>query len=195
MINPYFLSGLALIPIITIHELGHLFAAKAVGCKVDVFSIGFGRPIFSFHYKNTRYNFGWLLLGGYIKVKAELEPSEESDAFSNLPFKKKALLISAGCINNIITGFGFILLGSGLKNYTLFYFGYLSIIMGILNLLPLAPCLDGGYLTYLPFFLKMFGKEKGWKIFRKSSRISFVILMGINLACIPWIIWMIMKGI
>ena len=33
--------------LIVVHELGHFFAAKALGVQVIRFSIGFGPPIFS----------------------------------------------------------------------------------------------------------------------------------------------------
>ena len=31
--------------VVTVHELGHFLAAKAVGTKIDQFSIGFGKAI------------------------------------------------------------------------------------------------------------------------------------------------------
>lgn len=185
---------ISIILIILLHELGHLLAARAVGCGVDTFSIGFGRSIFSFRYKKTTYKICWLLLGGYTKVKKELVPSRAKDAFSNLPYRKKVILITAGCIMNILTGVIAILLGMSFRNFSFVYFGCLSTLMGIFNLIPIAPCLDGGYLTYLPIFLKLFGKKKGWKVFAKASRISFAIIMAINIACIPWLIYLILIG-
>ncbi|MBM3199103.1 MAG: RIP metalloprotease RseP, partial [Chlamydiae bacterium] len=41
------LAALGLGILVFIHELGHYFMAKREGMKIEVFSIGFGKPIFS----------------------------------------------------------------------------------------------------------------------------------------------------
>jgi len=55
-------------PLIFVHEMGHFLAAKAVGIQVLRFSIGFGRPIFSWRRGETEYWLSWLPLGGYVKM-------------------------------------------------------------------------------------------------------------------------------
>src|SRR5439155_7158243 len=59
------LAALAVVlgPLIFVHEMGHFLAAKAVGIQVLRFSIGFGRPIFSWRRGETEYWLSWLPLG------------------------------------------------------------------------------------------------------------------------------------
>lgn len=63
-----FLAVLGLSFLIFIHELGHYWMARRVGMRVEVFSIGFGKPIFSWERDGVRWQIGWLLLGGYVKI-------------------------------------------------------------------------------------------------------------------------------
>jgi regulator of sigma E protease len=178
---------------ILVHELAHLIVAKSVGCPVLVFSIGFGKPIYSFEWKETRYNISPLLLGGYCKLKGETDTSNEKDDFINLPYGKKFLIAMAGVTVNVLIGIVAMLIGKSLHNYYLIYAGYLSFILGIGNALPLAPCLDGGYVVYLPLFIKIWGDKKGLEIFSKACAISFKILMVLNILCIPLLIHLILR--
>jgi regulator of sigma E protease len=58
--------------IITIHELGHFFAARAFGVAIDRFSIGFGRAIASRKDKHgVEWRLGWLPLGGYVRFSGD----------------------------------------------------------------------------------------------------------------------------
>ena len=64
--------------LIFIHELGHYFMAKWVGMRVEVFSIGFGKPIFAWKRKNVSWQLGWLPFGGYVKI-AGMEKVDKKD--------------------------------------------------------------------------------------------------------------------
>lgn len=86
--------------IIFVHEFGHLLAAKAVGIRVEVFSIGFLGKICGFIWKGTEYRLGWFPLGGYIK------PDEER--FRKSSVLRRLPVIIAGVTANFI--FGFLLL-------------------------------------------------------------------------------------
>lgn len=180
----------SLIVCIVLHELSHLIVANLVGCGVEVISLGFWKPIFSFEYKKIRINITPILLGGYVKLKDELALSDAKDSFSNLPYLKKLAIALAGCTTNIISGIICLFIGKVTLNPHLWYFGYLSIVLGITNLLPI-PCLDGGYPIYLPLCIKLYGKEKGIEKFAIINRIAFIILIALNIACIPLILIMI----
>lgn len=178
---------LCLIFIIFLHEMGHLITAKLVGCKVDIFSIGFGKPIFKKKIGETIYQITPLLFGGYCKMEGEIKLSDSPRAFSNLRYRNKVILITAGCITNIITGLiALSLIKLGLKYYPLFLFGYLSVLLGITNLIPF-PALDGSY-PILVWLEKIYGKEKGYKLMGKIVGIGFAILMVLNIIFIPLII-------
>jgi len=62
---------LAISMVVSIHEMGHLLAAKACGIQVEVFSIGFGPKLISFVKRNTTYALSLLPLGGYVRMKGE----------------------------------------------------------------------------------------------------------------------------
>jgi membrane-associated protease RseP (regulator of RpoE activity) len=179
--------------------LGHLLAAKYVNCKVEVFSVGFGRAIFKFKYRDTIYQLAWLPLGGYNKLKNELEYSRSRYAFTNLAYTDKLMISLAGCYANIIMGmFGYWIcfmniIPSLFWNFSLYTFSVLSLVLGITNLLPI-PALDGSY-PILVWLEKFYGKKKGYKLMKKINTIGFTILMILNILCIPWFIYIVRKGI
>lgn len=183
---------ISLIITICLHELSHLIAAKSVGCGVEVFSVGFGKPFYSFEFKGTRYNFTPILFGGYCKIKGESGISSEKDAFCNISYSKKLIIIVAGCFTNIITGLIALLIGHYFYISNLVFFGCFSIILGIGNLLPI-PALDGSY-PILVWLEKIYGKEKGYELMTKINKIGFIVLSILNVLCIPLIIYFLLSG-
>lgn len=177
---------------IIMHELAHLITAKLVKCKVEIFSIGFGKELFRFKMGETIYRFALFPLGGYNKLKNELSYSRSPYAFTNLSYSKKMFIILAGCFINIIMGVLAFLLGRKLYNYELMYFGWLSFVLGISNLIPF-PALDGSYII-LVWLEKLLGKKKGYNLMNRICHYGFIVLIIINVACIPLLVWMIFKG-
>ncbi|HEX6866047.1 MAG TPA: RIP metalloprotease [Caulobacteraceae bacterium] len=58
--------------VVTVHELGHFFAARSLGVAIDRFSIGFGRAIASWRDKTgVEWRIGWMPLGGYVRFKGD----------------------------------------------------------------------------------------------------------------------------
>ena len=66
----YTLAGAVLVlgVMILVHEFGHFAAAKLLGVRVEVFSIGFGKRLFGFRHGDTDYRISALPLGGYVKM-------------------------------------------------------------------------------------------------------------------------------
>jgi len=178
---------------IVIHEFGHLFVAKKVGCGVDIYCVGFGKPIWRKEFKNTIYQIARYPFGGYCKLKDELSSSGDKDSFTNLPYYKKVLITIAGCSINIILGIICYIIGLKILNFNLFYFGAISLGLGITNLLPF-PALDGSY-PILVWLEKYYGKEKGYTIMNKICRIGFIILMTVNIFYLPYLFYLLWKGI
>ncbi|HSG46593.1 MAG TPA: site-2 protease family protein, partial [Longimicrobiales bacterium] len=54
--------------LIFVHELGHFGAAKAVGIRVERFSIGLGPRVAGFTWGETEYVLSAIPLGGYVKM-------------------------------------------------------------------------------------------------------------------------------
>jgi regulator of sigma E protease len=94
--------------LITIHEYGHYRVAVACGVKVLKFSIGFGKPIYSWRCagKPTEFSISMLPLGGYVKMLDESEgpvdPAERHLAFNNKPLRSRAAVVAAGPIANLL---------------------------------------------------------------------------------------------
>jgi regulator of sigma E protease len=58
--------------IITVHELGHFWAARMFGVAVDRFSIGFGKPLWSRTDKTgVEWRIAWIPLGGYVRFAGD----------------------------------------------------------------------------------------------------------------------------
>ncbi len=62
--------------LIILHEAGHFAAAKAVGMRVERFSLFFGPLLVKFRRGETEYGIGPIPLGGYVKITG-MNPNEE----------------------------------------------------------------------------------------------------------------------
>lgn len=108
--------ALVLGPLVFLHELGHYLAGRWFGVKADEFSIGFGREVAGFTDKRgTRWKFGWLPLGGYVRFAGdmnpasvpdpawlELPPEERARTFPAKPLWQRAIIVAAGPVMNFI---------------------------------------------------------------------------------------------
>ena len=96
--------------LIFFHELGHFLLAKLVGVKVLKFSLGFGPKLISRKIGDTEYILSALPLGGYVKPLGE-EPGEELSeeekpfAFNSQPAWKRAAIIIAGPVFNLVLAY------------------------------------------------------------------------------------------
>ena len=94
--------------LIAVHEYGHYRVAVACGIKVLKFSIGFGKPLYTWRLKNktTEFSIGMLQLGGYVKMLDEREgpvdPAERHLAFNTQPLKSRAAVVAAGPAANLL---------------------------------------------------------------------------------------------
>lgn len=94
--------------LIAVHEYGHYRVAVACGIKVLKFSIGFGKPVYTWRLKNksTEFAIGMLPLGGYVKMlderEAPVDAAERHLAFNTQPLKSRAAVVAAGPIANLL---------------------------------------------------------------------------------------------
>lgn len=80
------LAILGLSFLIFIHELGHYWMARRVGMRVETFSIGFGKPIYSWMRDGVKWQIGWLfLLGGYVKIAGEKDENDTTISPYDIP--------------------------------------------------------------------------------------------------------------
>ncbi|MBO4712116.1 RIP metalloprotease RseP [bacterium] len=108
-----YLFGIVLLGIVVIvHEFGHFIFARIFGVRVEVFSIGFGKPLFKKKSGDTEYRISMIPLGGYVKMLGE-STSEENEveekdlpfAFSSKKWWQKVIIVSAGPVFNLIFAF------------------------------------------------------------------------------------------
>jgi membrane-associated protease RseP (regulator of RpoE activity) len=96
--------------------MGHYLAGRIFGIKADAFAIGFGREIAGFtDRRGTRWKFGWLPLGGYVKFAGDMTPASQPSAewlalpaderqrtFQSKPVWQRAIVVAAGPVVNFI---------------------------------------------------------------------------------------------
>ncbi len=98
--------------LIVLHEFGHFAAAKAVGMRVERFSLFFPPKLFGVRRGETEYMIGAIPAGGYVKITgmnpeeiAELEPEVAARAYYNQPVWKRVVVIAAGPAMNLLIAF------------------------------------------------------------------------------------------
>jgi len=121
---------LALGILVTFHEYGHFYVARRCGVKVLRFSVGFGKPLYTWVDRHgTEFTIAAIPLGGYVKMldEREGEVSEEElpNAFTQKSVWQRMAIVIAGPIANFILAI-------------LFYF-----ILALIGIKGLAPVIGG----------------------------------------------------
>ena len=118
--------------IVIVHEFGHFWAARLSGVKVEVFSLGFGKTLWSRKdKKGTEWRLCRIPMGGYVQMFGDADASsakadeaakdfteeEKKVSFPHQPLWKKAFISVAGPAMNYI--FAIVLLTIFLSIYGL----------------------------------------------------------------------------
>jgi len=93
--------------VVLIHEFGHFITAKMLGIKVYEFSIGFPfspKIATLYKHKETEFTLRLLPLGGFVSFSNDSNAGESLEFLKELKWKR-AIIISAGSIFNIISAF------------------------------------------------------------------------------------------
>jgi regulator of sigma E protease len=106
----YLLAFLGFAALIILHEFGHFLAAKAVGMRVERFSLFFGPMLVRVRRGETEYGIGPIPLGGYVRITGmnpneEIPPEVAPRAYYNQPVWKRVVVILAGPAVNILIAF------------------------------------------------------------------------------------------
>lgn len=101
---------LALLLSVVLHEAGHLLTAKRFGMKASQFFVGFGTTLWSRRRGETEYGVKAIPLGGFVKIIGytpleEVDPADEPRAFYRQPALRRAVVIGAGVVVNIVLAF------------------------------------------------------------------------------------------
>ncbi|MGZ9812364.1 RIP metalloprotease RseP [Pseudoroseicyclus sp. H15] len=102
----------AIVVIVTIHELGHYLVGRWCGIKADVFSVGFGPQLASWRDKRgTIWQIAAVPLGGYVKFAGDANAASMGEAKGSkrgretmlgAPLWARALTIAGGPFFNFI---------------------------------------------------------------------------------------------
>jgi regulator of sigma E protease len=109
----YLLAFLGFAALIILHEFGHFLAAKAVGMRVERFSLFFGPLLVKVQRGETEYGIGPIPLGGYVRItgmnpREEIPPEVLPRAYYNQPVWKRVVVILAGPGVNLLIAFGIV---------------------------------------------------------------------------------------
>jgi regulator of sigma E protease len=102
------IGGIVLL--IVLHEAGHFAAAKAVGMRVERFSLFFPPTLVSFKRGETEYAIGAIPAGGYVKITgmspeeiAELDPElARARLLRQKPWKRIVVILAGPGVNLLI---------------------------------------------------------------------------------------------
>ncbi len=104
------LTILGFMALVVLHEFGHFAAAKAVGMRVERFSLFFPPKLVGITRGETEYAIGSIPLGGYVRITG-MNPNEEIPedvahrAYFRQPVWKRLVVIGAGPAMNVLVAF------------------------------------------------------------------------------------------
>jgi regulator of sigma E protease len=106
----YLLAFAGFAALIILHEAGHFAVAKAVGMRVERFSLFFGPMLWKVRRGETEYGIAAIPLGGYVKITGmnpheEIPPEAVPRAYYNQPVWKRVVVILAGPAMNLLIAF------------------------------------------------------------------------------------------
>lgn len=94
--------------LVAVHEFGHYIVGRCCGMKVLRFSIGFGKPLWTWiaGEDRTEYCISAVPLGGYVKFLDEREgpvdPADQGRAFNHRPIPARIAVLLAGPAFNFL---------------------------------------------------------------------------------------------
>jgi regulator of sigma E protease len=109
----YVLAFLGFVALIILHEFGHFAVAKAVGMRVERFSLFMGPLLVKVRRGETEYGIGPFPLGGYVKITGmnpheDIPPEVVPRAYYNQAVWKRVVVILAGPAMNLLIAFGIV---------------------------------------------------------------------------------------
>lgn len=105
-----FLAILGLGFLVFIHELGHYWIARREGMRVEAFSIGFGKALYTWEWDGVKWMICILPFGGYVRIagmqkEGSREPYEIHDGFYGKRPWQRIKVALAGPLVNIAFAF------------------------------------------------------------------------------------------
>jgi regulator of sigma E protease len=93
-----------LLALVLAHELGHFWAARSRGCRVEEFGFGFPPKLFSWKRGETIYSVNLLPIGGFVRIEGEdmdeVRPTPTS--FASKSPGARIFILAAGVMMNVV---------------------------------------------------------------------------------------------
>jgi len=113
--------------LVLVHELGHFFAAKLAGVRVEEFGMGLPPKIFGKKFGETTYSLNWLPFGGFVRLSGEdleEDPAAKEDprSFRNKSRLARSGILVAGVLMNVLLAvllYSFVFMLTSHKSLTL----------------------------------------------------------------------------
>ncbi|MCK5263122.1 MAG: RIP metalloprotease RseP, partial [Gammaproteobacteria bacterium] len=110
VIHNLFFFLLAIAILVAIHEFGHYWVARKLGVRVLRFSIGFGKPLYTWTRNidgnDIEYVIAAIPLGGFVKMlderEAEVVEEDRPYAFNTQPLLTRVAIVAAGPVFNLV---------------------------------------------------------------------------------------------
>jgi regulator of sigma E protease len=94
------------------HELGHFWAARRAGVKVEEFGMGIPPRIWGKVKNGVLWSINWIPFGGFVRVKGEGGDNEDAkDSLMSKGYGARALFITAGVLMNFAIAFVGLMVG------------------------------------------------------------------------------------
>jgi regulator of sigma E protease len=90
--------------LVLVHELGHFIMAKATGCWVKEFGIGFPPRLYGKKFGDTIYSINWIPFGGFNAISGEVDPKEPR-ALAARSHIVRLLVLGGGMLMNLLLPF------------------------------------------------------------------------------------------
>jgi len=115
--------------LVVIHELGHFWAARRNGVRVEEFGIGYPPRIFGKKFGETIYSINLIPFGGFVNIAGEDEGGKEGKAivsndpnsFTSKTAWQKSKILIAGVFMNLILSFVLFYILFFFNNFKSFY--------------------------------------------------------------------------
>lgn len=100
--------------LVFVHELGHFFAAKKFGIKVEEFGFGLPPRLWGKKRGETVYSINWLPIGGFVKLlgedaedelkdqRSKIRKKDQKRAFYARPIWQRTIVLCAGVAMNFL---------------------------------------------------------------------------------------------